>query len=436
MTSHTHPEPQRRSTGPRTLGWDVAEARAAFPALALTDGGVPRIYLDAPGGTQVAGRVLERMREAMVDHCANDGGEFRTSQLTEQGMRAAHAAVAELLGAGADEIVFGLNTTSLLFHFSRMLARDWRAGDEIVVTRMDHDANVAPWLIAAEERGVTVRWLEFDTATFQYRYESLPQLIGPRTRLVACNHASNLLGTINDVARIVAAGRAVGAVTVVDAVQSAPHLAIDVDAIGCDLLASSPYKYFGPHAGVLYVRRELADRLEPLKVRPAANSMPTKHEPGTPSFEAQLGTVGALEHIAWLGERFAGVPSDASLRRRLEGGFAASAAHESGLVRRFLEGLGELPTVRLYGIGDPHDVGGRVPTFSLRVGALAPIRVAEAFAARNIYVWAGSFYAYEVAGALGVRDNGGVVRIGFAHYNTLAEVETVLSILGELARQG
>ncbi len=417
-----------------TLSWDDMEARAAFPALAIKDGGVPRIYMDAPGGTQVAGRVLERMREAMVDHCANDGGVFRTSRLTEQSMHAAHAAAAEFLGAGADEVVFGLNTTSLLFHFSRMIARDWRAGDDIVLTRMDHDANVAPWLIAAEERGVAVRWLEFDPTTFQYRYETLPQLIGPRTRFVACNHASNFLGTINDVARIVAAGRAVGAVTMVDSVQSAPHFPIDVEAIGCDLLASSPYKYFGPHAGLLYVRRALADRLAPLKVRPSPNAMPYKHAPGTPSFEAQLGTVGALEHLAWLGERFAGVSTGASLRQRVAGGLAAATAHESQLAAHFLEGLGELRAVRLYGISSPREVAGRVPTFSLRIGRLAPATVAETFAARNIYVWAGSFYAYEVAGALGVRDDGGVLRIGFAHYNTLAEVETVLSVIRELAR--
>ena len=410
------------------------EARAAFPALAIKDGGVPRIYMDAPGSTQVAGRVLERMREAMIDHCANDGGVFRTSRLTEQSMHAAHAAAAEFLGAGADEVVFGLNTTSLLFHFSRMIARDWRAGDDIVLTRMDHDANVAPWLIAAEECGVAVRWLEFDPVTFQYRYDTLPQLIGPRTRFVACNHASNFLGTINDVARIVAAGRAVGAVTMVDSVQSAPHFPIDVEAIGCDLLASSPYKYFGPHAGLLYVRRALADRLAPLKVRPSPNAMPYKHAPGTPSFEAQLGTVGALEHLAWLGERFAGVSTGASLRQRVAGGLAAATAHESQLAAHFLDGLSELRAVRLYGISSPREVAGRVPTFSLRIGRLAPAKVAETFATRNIYVWAGSFYAYEVAGALGVRDDGGVLRIGFAHYNTLAEVETVLSVIRELAR--
>ncbi len=416
------------------LRWDDAEVRAAFPSLALTDDGVPRIYMDAPGGTQVASRVLERMREAMVEHCANEGGAFRTSRLTDQALQAAHAAAAEFLGAGADEVVFGLNTTSLLFHFSRMLARDWRAGDEIVVTRMDHDSNVAPWLIAAEERGVSVRWLDVNPASYQYRYDMLPQLIGPRTRLVACNHASNLLGTINDVARIVAAGRAVGAVTMVDAVQSAPHLPLDVEAIGCDLLATSSYKYFGPHAGLLYVRRALADRLAPLKVRPCVASMPHKHAPGTPSFEAQLGTVGALEHLAWLGERFAGVSAGASLRRRIAGGLAAAAAHEHSLATHFLEGVRELPAIRLYGNADPSEVARRVPTFSLRIGNLEPARVAEVFAARNISVWDGSFYAYEIAGVLGLRDNGGVVRVGFAHYNTLAEVDTVLAVLRELSR--
>jgi cysteine desulfurase family protein (TIGR01976 family) len=414
-------------------GWSDTEVRAAFPALALRDDGQARVYMDAPGGTQVAGRVLERMREAMVDHCANDGGVFRTSRLTEQGMSAAHVAAAEFVGADPDEVVFGLNTTSLLFHFSRMLAQDWRAGDEIVLSRMDHDANVAPWLIAAEERGVTVRWLEFDAQTFQYRYEMLPTLVGPRTRLVACNHASNLLGTINDVARIVAAGRAVGAVTMVDAVQSAPHFPIDARAIGCDLLATSPYKYFGPHAGLLYVRREVGDRLRPLKVRPAPNVMPYRHAPGTPSFEAQLGTIGALEHLAWLGERFAGVPARATLRARIAGGLSAASQHETALARRFLEGIAGLRNMRVYGLTDPDSLSGRVPTFSLRIGALAPIAVAELFAARNVFVWAGSFYAYEVAGTLGLRDNGGVVRIGFAHYNTAAEVDTVLSILDELA---
>jgi cysteine desulfurase family protein (TIGR01976 family) len=419
------------------LSWDETEVRAAFPALAQRDDGMARVYVDAPGGTQVAGRVLERMREALVGDCANEGGVFRTSRLTEQRMLAAHATAAEFLGApSAEEVVFGLNTTSLLFYFSRMLARDWQPGDEIVVSRMDHDSNIAPWLIAAEERAVTVRWLEFDPGTARYRYDMLEGLIGPRTRLVACNHASNFLGTINDVARIVAAGRAAGAVTVVDAVQSAPHFALNAAALDCDLLLTSPYKYFGPHAGLAFIRRALAERLQALKVRPAPNKMPYRLAPGTPSFEAQLGTVGAIEHLAWLGERFGGAAPGAALRTRIERGFAAAAKHETELATRFLEVLQRLPNIRLFGIGDPKDVAGRVPTFSFLVGRHSATAVAEAFARRNIFVWSGSFYAYEIAGVLGVRDSGGVVRIGFAHYNTHAEVEAIIALLSELAASG
>jgi len=329
--------------------------------------------------------------------------------------------------------VFGLNTTSLAFHFSRMLAREWRPGDEIVVSRMDHDANIAPWLIAAEERGAVVRWLEFDTTTYQYRYDTLGELIGPRTRLLACTHASNFLGTINDVARIVAAGRAAGAVTVVDAVQSAPHLALEAATIGCDILLTSPYKYFGPHAGLAYIRTALAERLQPLKVRPAPHTMPYRHAPGTPSFEAQLGTVGAIEHLAWLGEEFGGA-AGAPLRTRLERGFAAARAHENDLARQFLAITAELPKIRIFGIADPAANHARVPTFSFTVDGHTPAAVAEEFARRNIFVWNGSFYAYEVAGVLGVRDSGGVARIGFAHYNTAAEVAAVGGVLRELAR--
>ena len=414
------------------LKWNDTEVRAAFPALALCDEGQARLYADAPGGTQVAGQALDRMRQAMVEQCANEAGVFLTSQRTSEWMVIAHKAAAEFLGCDADEIVFGLNTTSLLFHFSRMLARDWRSGDEIVLSRMDHDANVGPWLIAAEERGVTVRWLDVDPQTFQYRYDTLPALIGPRTRLVACNHASNFLGTINDVQRIVAAGRAVGAVTVVDAVQSAPHFPIDVRSIDCDILVSSPYKYFGPHAGLLYVRRDLERRLKPLKIRPAPDEMPYRHAPGTPSFEAQLGTYGAFEHIAWLGDRY-GSPTGSTLRARMVAGLAAATGHETSLAVRFMEGLAELPQVRLYGIADPEHVRQRVPTFSMTIAGRTASEVARIFAARNIYVWDGTFYAYEVSGLLGLRESG-VVRIGFAHYNTLAEVETILGVLRGIVR--
>jgi cysteine desulfurase family protein (TIGR01976 family) len=414
-------------------GWDIDAVRAAFPSLALTDEGRPRIYLDAPGGSQVPQRVIDAMTRAMIESCANDGGAFRTSHAAERVLMDAHAAVASLLNASADEIVFGLNSTSLIFHFSRMLSRDWRAGDEIVLTRMDHDGNVAPWLIAAEERGVIVRWLEFDPDSFEYRYDMLDDLIGPKTRLVACNHASNMLGTINDVARIVAAGKAAGAVTMVDAVQSAPHIPIDVQAIGCDLLVCSAYKFFGPHAGILFVRAALRDSLTPLKVRPAAQDMPWRLAPGTPAFETQAGTQAAIEHMAWLGENFGGVQADQPLRDRVVAGLHAATAYEASLMDRFLAGIGRIDGLTLYGIASRNRLDARVPTFSFRLSNRSPQETIQHLAANNVFGWAGDFYAHEVAGFLGVRESGGVIRLGLSHYSSLEEVDSVVTLLSEFA---
>ncbi len=415
--------------------WNDDTVRAAFPALAIRDDGVARLYLDAPAGTQVAGRAIERVHRAMLEACANDGGAFRTSLAADALMVEAHEAAAALMGAGSrDEIVFGLNMTSLAFSFAYMLSREWHAGDEIVLTRMDHDANVAPWLTMAEERGVTVRWLEFDRESFRYRYDMLDSLVGPRTRLVACNHASNLLGTVNDVARICAAGRAAGAVTVVDAVQSAPHLSLDVESIGCDLLLCSAYKFFGPHAGLLWIRPELRDRLRPLKVRPSSNAMPTRFATGTPSFEAQSGTTGAVEHMAWLGGEFGGADPAAPLRERIVAGLAAAVDHEQELMRRFLEEVRDIPGVEIFGITDPAALAQRVPTFSLRLPGRDSRTVAEALAARNIFVWSGTFYAWEAAGVLGLRGGSGLVRVGLSHYTTADEVAQVTRALAAIAR--
>jgi cysteine desulfurase family protein (TIGR01976 family) len=414
--------------------WNTDAVRVAFPSLAIEDEGVPRLYLDAPAGTQVAGRAIERVRRAMLEACANDGGAFRTSLAADALMVEAHEAAAALLGAGSrDEIVFGLNMTSLAFSFAYMLSREWRSGDEIVLTRMDHDANVAPWLTMAEERGATVRWLEFDRESFRYRYDTLGDLVGPRTRLVACNHASNLLGTINDVARICAAGRAVGAVTVVDAVQSAPHIPLHARAIGCDLLLCSAYKFFGPHAGLLWIRPEIRDRLRPLKVRPSSYAMPTRFATGTPSFEAQSGTTGAIEHMAWLGSEFGGAAPHAPLRQRIVAGLEAATRHERDLMGRFLEGIRGIRGVELFGISDPSALAERVPTFSLRLAGRNSRAVAEWLAARNIFVWSGSFYAWEAAGVLGLREGGGLVRIGLSHYTTAEEVGQVTRALAEIA---
>ena len=416
-----------------TKSWHIETVRAAFPALSLTDDGAARLYFDAPAGTQVAGRVMDAMRDAMLHACANDGGAFRTSVAASAIVTAAHAGAAAMFNADDDEVVFGLNTTSLFFEFASILSRDWAAGDEILLTRMDHDANVSPWLQAAADKGVTVRWLEWDPATFEFRYETLGQLIGPRTRLVAVGHASNYLGTINDVARVCAAARAVGAVSVVDAVQSAPHIAIDVRTIGCDILCASAYKFFGPHAAIMYLSRDMQARLRPWKVRPSVETMPTRFAPGTPSFESQAGTLAAIEHFADLGVRFGGAAADSPLRTRLSAGFEAITCYEADLMRQFLAGLAAIPGATLHGISNANRLEHRVPTFTFSLAGREAPAVVETLAERNIFAWGGYFYAWEPATVLGLRTGPGAVRVGLSHYNSAAEVDVLLATLHEIA---
>lgn len=410
----------------------MESVRAAFPALALQDDGQPRCYFDAPAGTQAAGRVIEAMGNAMVQACANDGGLFRTSQAAGAIADHAIASAAAFFGCGDDEVIFGLNTTSLFFQMAPLIAQDWREGDNILLTRMDHDANVAPWLQAAQARGVQVRFLEWDRETFALKLESLPDLIDARTRAVAVGHASNFLGTINDVATVCAAARAVGAISIVDAVQSAPHLALDVAAIGCDLMAASAYKFFGPHAAILFVSRRLQGIIPPLKVRPSADVMPTRLAPGTPSFEAMAGTAAAIDHLAWLGEAAGTVSPDQPLRQRLLAGLAAAQAHETDLMRRFLDGIGAVPGVTLHGIANANRLHERVATFTFELGGKSSADVAAALAARNMFAWHGYYYAWEPATVLGLKDRG-AVRVGFTHYNSVAEVDRLLETLGQIA---
>lgn len=409
------------------MDFPIDAVRARFPALNDT-----RAYLDAPGGTQACAPAIDRMAAHLRDGTANSGGAFATSRSTDALSEAAHAAMADLLGGQAQEIAFGPNMTSLTLAASRALARDWGPADNLVVTRLDHDANVAPWLAVAADRGMTVRWLDFDPATGRLMLEQLPELLDAHTRLVAVGGASNALGTVNDVPAIVAAVRAgspalVPALVYVDAVQSAPHLAVDVQALGCDFLACSPYKLFGPHQGVLWGRADAWERLDAYKVRPAGTEGAHRLETGTPSFEGQAGVLGTVEYLEWLGAEVD--PHANSRRARLLAAMRASAAYEHGLGERLLAGLARVPGLTLYG---PPTMEGRVPTFAFTISGHHPDAVAEQLAARDLFAWSGHFYAVEVIRRLGLEEAGGLVRVGLCHYSTAAEVDRLVAALEEL----
>jgi cysteine desulfurase family protein (TIGR01976 family) len=411
------------------MDFPIDAVRARFPALTVTDDGRPRIYFDAPGGTQACDAAIAGIVQHLQTGTANAGGAFASSVDTDRLSAAAHAAMGDLLGAPASEIAFGPNMTSQTLAVSRALSADWVAGDELVVTRLDHDANVAPWLLVARDRGMTVRWLDFDPATGRLDLDALPGLLGPRTRLVAVGGASNALGTLNPIPDIAAIVRAnCEALVFVDAVQSVPHVVVDVTALGCDLLVCSPYKFFGPHQGVMWGRAEVMDRIAAYKVRPAKTAGAARFETGTPSFEAQAGVLGTIDYLDWLGGQLGANPADdrpARLRTAMRG----CLAYEQELGTRLLEGLARIDGLTLYG---PPTMEGRVPTFAFTIAGHHPDAIAAHLAARNIFAWSGHFYAVEVIARLGLADTGGLVRIGLCHYSTAAEVDALLDALAEL----
>jgi cysteine desulfurase family protein (TIGR01976 family) len=412
------------------MTFPIDEIRSRFPALATTDEGRPRIYFDAPGGTQACAPAIDAMRRHLETGTANSGGAFCSSVETDRLSEEAHAAMADLLGGDPSEIAFGPNMTSLTFAVSRALARDWREGDELVLTRLDHDANVAPWLHAARDRGMTVRWIDFDPETGRLDLDALPALLGPSTRLVAVGGASNALGTLNDLARIVSTVHEHShALVFVDAVQSVPHVVTDVRAIGCDFLACSPYKFFGPHQGVLWGRRELLELVEAYKVRPSDDQPPAvRFETGTPSFEGQAGVLGTIEYLEWLGTR-AGA-GGATRRERLCAAMEACQAYEWQLGERLLGGLAAIPGLKLWG---PPTMEGRVPTFSFTLEGHTPQAIAAFLAERGIFAWSGHFYAVEVIARLGLEEAGGLLRVGLCHYSTAEEVDRLIDALREFS---
>ena len=420
---------------------NLPEIRAKFPALNLSDDGVPRIYLDNPGGTQVAQQVLDRMHHYLVHDNANVGGPFRTSRATDDCLEQAHLAMADLLNAKSpDEIVFGQNMTSLTFAVSRSLAQGWHSGDELIVSRLDHDGNIAPWLAVAAEREMVVKWLDVDVADCTLRTDQLAQLLSPRTRLVAVGFASNAVGTVNAIADIAAQVHAAGALLFVDAVQWVAHGPTDVQALGVDLLACSAYKFFGPHQGILWGRQELLDRLPAYKVRPASSAAPGKFETGTQSHEGAAGVLGTVDYFEWLGTQ-AGAAYSARFahlhgrRHTLSCALAAVQDYERTLSERLISGLQQIAGVRVYGITDPARFAERVATVAFTLDGFAPAQVADELGRRNIYVWDGNYYAVELVERLGLAQHGGMVRVGAVHYNTAHEVDRILQVVAELAQR-
>ncbi len=387
------------------------------------------IFFDNPGGTQIARSAVERMTEYLYKHNANHGGAFATNVESDAVLEEAHAAMADLLCARrAEEIIFGNNMTTLTLHISRSLARTWQPGDEIVVTRLDHDANYTPWVLAAEDRGVKVSRVDFNPQDGTLDIEGLQRALERKPRLVAVGYASNALGTINPVKDIIAMAHAAGALTYIDAVQYAPHGAIDVQDLDADFLVCSAYKFFGPHAGILYGKYELLEELKAYKVRPAPNSLPGKFETGTQNHEGIAGVLGAVEYLEWLGEMFGGgyarvyAGHYSGRRLRLKQAMAAIHAAETPISQALLDVLQETPGVTVYGLTEAARMDERVPTYAFRLQGWHPRQVAEALAKEGIYVWDGNYYALSVTERLGLEESGGMVRVGPVHYNTVEEV--------------
>jgi len=418
------------------LGASLNLVREQFPSLNR-----PAIFFDNPGGTQISRQSAGRIQRYLMECNANHGGVFATSVQSDAVLSEAHAAMADFLNAARpEEIIFGNNMTSLTLHISRSLAQTLDPGDEIVLTHLDHDANVSPWLLAARDRGCRVTWIDFDVEDCTLKMNEFEQALERRPKLVAFGYASNAVGTINPVRKITQMAHAAGALVYVDAVQFAPHGPIDVQDLGVDFLVCSSYKYFGPHAGALYGRYELLDELKAYKVRPAPDSLPGKFETGTQNHEGIAGVLGALEYFEWLGKTFGGAQAE-SLReegytgRRLELKKAMTAlrVYEFELSRALLSVLDQIPRLRLYGLADPGKLDQRVPTFSFTLEGKHPRSIAEALAKENIYVWDGNYYALEVTTRLGLEASGGMVRVGAVHYNTLDEVARLGEALKKIA---
>ena len=405
---------------------DVDAIRARFPALERTLDGRPVVYLDGPAGSQVPKSVADAVRTYLLESNANHGGCFATSVESDDLLHATHRAMADFVGvADPDEIVFGPNMTTLTFALSRALARTWTAGDNIVVTSLDHDANHTPWMLAARDAGVTPRVVGIDTDDCTLDMNALEDAVDERTRLVAVTCASNAVGSTTDTSRIAEIAHAAGALVFFDAVHFAPHRPIDAAAWDADFVACSAYKFFGPHVGVLWGRRGLLEELPAYKVRPASDEIPDRWMTGTQSHEGIAGTLAAVDYIASLGDWNG---EDTTRRASLLRAYCAIIEHEESLAHRFLAGLAELPHIRVWGITDPQRIGERVPTLSISHAQHSPAELATRLAREGIFSWDGNFYAQPLTEALGVEPRG-LVRLGLLHYNTAEEIDRTVKAL-------
>jgi cysteine desulfurase family protein (TIGR01976 family) len=425
------------------MNFDVPYVRRQFPALQRTIDGRPVAYFDSPGGTQVPQRVLDAVTDYLVNHNSNTGGFFAATIETDHLLADARDALADFLGCDWDEVVFGANTTTLNFLLAHGLARDLSEGDEVVITEIDHEANRGPWL-SLRDRGVVVREVPVDPATCTLDWDAFARTVNERTKIVATVWASNAVGTINDIARVVELARGVGALTVIDAVHYALHGVIDVEALGCDFLLCSAYKFFAPHVGVLYARRETAELVRPLRLSTQHREAPFKFETGTLNHEGIAGAAAAVDFIADMGRHhLRRLTADERLNARLEGldgrrrqvvaGMVASEAYEQPLAERLIAGLREIAGVTVYGPPDGHP---RTSTVAFTVGDLRPEEVCRRLGNEGLFLWDGHFYAIRLVERLGLIERGGLVRAGLAPYTTAAEVERLLDAVGRLAGAG
>jgi cysteine desulfurase family protein (TIGR01976 family) len=410
---------------------DLEWVRAQFPSLALQVNGQQAAFLDGPAGTQVPKRVMDAVQGYFMSCNANTCGAFLTSRKTDAMLASARAAMGDFVNCDGREVSFGPNMTTITFALARAIGRDLTPGDEIVVTTLDHDANVAPWR-ALEERGVVIRQADIREEDCTLDLADLRRKIGPQTKLVAVGYASNAVGTINPVAEICRMAHEVGALMFVDAVHYAPHGPIDVRALDCDFLACSPYKFFGPHMGVLYGKREHLERLRPYKVRPAPNTLPDRWETGTQIHEGIAGVAAAVDYLAEIGERFAS--SQPTRRSKILAAYSVTQAHERALAARLIEGLLSIPGLRFFGITDPRRFGERCSTVAIRLADHTPTEIAAYLGDRGIFTWDGNYYALNLTERLGVEQSGGLLRIGLVHYNTAEEVDRLLEALREFAK--